>query len=262
MLKPLVDPKTIDNMVVDLSVELAHTKKRQAAMLNASGQSAETLNLSVRIVRLNETLDALDALWKAYGWTRYIVVPDGHIHFDGCSTLRHDTLRSFLPDESGNTVPEMITKYGVLMCTVCFPNAPLDPAYQAAVRKTEEEKNAARAAKAAEQNAKDALTPKGDDGKALKVGWDSPKTERSARNLLAGRQYDMALYSRDGKQHPDHDKWAVESIRLARSIARLEGAEDVDARSKELVKAAAEKAAKKLAADIRKWNRENPNNQV
>jgi len=252
-----VDPKAIDNMLVELSMELGRVRRLRTAMVKTEQTGAKLDRATAKGYALDEALTALEGLHTAYGWTRYIVVPDGHVHFEGCSTLRHDTLRSFLPDESGNTVTEMIAKYTTLMCTVCFPQAPVDPAYREAERKSEAQKQEARAAKDAAKAEKDALTPRGDDGEPLKVGMDTPKTERGARNALASRCWDMDWYSRDGKLHPDHDKWAVESIRLARSIARLEGAADVDGRSREIYAQAQAKAAKKVDADLRKWAREN-----
>lgn len=259
-----VDPKTVDNMIVDMTADLGQNRRRAIALAK-SGQEDTLPHRSAqdRVNALEEVLKALEEVAYVYAWNRYIVVPDGHIHNErGCSSLYITTVRQFLPDESGNTVGDMIKKYGEMMCTVCYPEAPADPAYKEAVRKSEAERDAARAEKDAVRQAKQDATPKNDAGEPLKVGWDSPKTERSARNALASRQYDMVFYARDGKLHPDHEKWAAESVQLARSIARLEGAENITARSGELITAAAEKAVKKLAADIRKWNRENPNSQV
>jgi hypothetical protein len=231
-MKALVDPKQIDNTLVNLSIELSQIRRARAGMQNLKQFGAKFDTLTVRGIAVSETLDALDALHNAYGWTRYILVPDGHVHFNGCSTLRHDTTRTFLPDESGNTVPDMIAKYTTAMCTVCFPEAPVDPAYQEAERKTEEQKQAARDTKAAERQAKLDATPKGDDGEPLKVGLDTPKTERGARNAMIRRLKDVFWYQLAAEHHNEtrsesHVKHDLETLTecrvIARSIGRMTG---------------------------------------
>jgi hypothetical protein len=229
-MKNPVDPKAIDNMLVDLSTELGRLRRLRTAMIKTERTGAELDRTTARSVALADTLDSLDTLYNNYRWTRYILVPDGHIHFDGCTTLRHDTARTFLPDESGNTVPAMIAKYTTAMCTVCFPEAPVDPAYQEAERKTEADKQAARDERTAKRQAAYDATPKGDDGAPLSVGGDTPKTERGARNALIRRLKDVYWYLEAAKangterseSHIQHDmETLAECHVIARSIARM-----------------------------------------
>lgn len=61
-------------------------------------------------------------------WTRYILVPGGHVHAGvQCAggSLRPSTLRTWFPQFSGLTVAEAITRVGETMCTHCFPDAPV-----------------------------------------------------------------------------------------------------------------------------------------
>lgn len=212
---------------------------------------------------------AMRAYYQIKRWTRYYQVPDGKVHSSmGCQSCNHfyvstgfsSTQFIWLTDFSGQPVAEMIKQFGTTMCTICFPDAPLDPAYQAAVKKTAAEKEEARSAKAAARDAKLAATPKGDDGKPLKVGsyGDQPKTERGARNLLAhylGDVHQYRLISVNGTTgHPDEARWLEDAKTVARSIARMTGQD-----AETVYQEAYAKAEKKAAADLRKWKRDNPN---
>ena len=56
----------------------------------------------------------------------------------------HDEI-AVAPDLSGKTEPEMVRKYGVKACTVCFPSAPTLPGYKVSAEqaKVEADKKAA-----------------------------------------------------------------------------------------------------------------------
>lgn len=75
---------------------------------------------SVRIVALNE---------RYTGWSRFFLVNNvgGHIHSSmGCSTCRPTTEFSWLPTLSGLTEAEAVAEHGAILCTVCFPSAPVE----------------------------------------------------------------------------------------------------------------------------------------
>lgn len=61
------------------------------------------------------------------GWSRFFLVPDGHIH-EGrqCFTLRPTTQLAWQPELSGQTEAEAVAKLGPYLCTHCFASAPLD----------------------------------------------------------------------------------------------------------------------------------------
>lgn len=66
-----------------------------------------------------------DANYK--GWQRFFLVPDGHIHATtGCSSLRITTRIGWLPDLSGETEAEAVAAHGAMLCTKCFPSAPVE----------------------------------------------------------------------------------------------------------------------------------------
>ncbi|ALF01411.1 hypothetical protein SEA_LILPHARAOH_34 [Mycobacterium phage LilPharaoh] len=69
--------------------------------------------------------DHEDAHYK--GWLRFFLVQDGHIHRSTyCSSLRPTTRISWLPELSGETEAEAVAAHGAMLCTKCFPSAPVE----------------------------------------------------------------------------------------------------------------------------------------
>lgn len=73
------------------------------------------------------------AEWKLRGgWTRFWLVTnsDGHIHRErSCSTLHVRTLVTLVTELSGADDEQVVEYAGHVACTVCFPQAPLHPAF-------------------------------------------------------------------------------------------------------------------------------------
>ncbi|AHB79571.1 hypothetical protein PBI_VALIDUS_41 [Mycobacterium phage Validus] len=66
-----------------------------------------------------------DAHYK--GWLRFFLVQDGHIHRStGCSSLRPTTRIGWLPNLSGESEAEAVAEHGAMLCTKCFPSAPVE----------------------------------------------------------------------------------------------------------------------------------------
>jgi hypothetical protein len=76
---------------------------------------------------LDEAQAALDDLTPLYGgWSRFTIVPGGHIHtWDGCHTLRWTTDVRWLPELSGLTEADAVEAHGEILCSHCFPTAPV-----------------------------------------------------------------------------------------------------------------------------------------
>lgn len=82
------------------------------------------------------------------GWSRYFLVPGGHVHRERhCSTCFPTTQFSWLPNLSDCDETTMVDEYGETACTICFPDAPTLPGWARSV----EEREAAEAAKKATQ---------------------------------------------------------------------------------------------------------------
>lgn len=127
--------------------------------LNADDVAFATTAIEEAIAA-RDLLAAVDAEYnRRGGWERYIIVPDGHVHYGRfqCPTLDHGerpTDRRFVPHLSAMTEAQMVEAVGHTACTVCFPTAPAMPAFQAGLRRTADEKAAARTAKLVARRAK------------------------------------------------------------------------------------------------------------
>ena len=70
------------------------------------------------------------AFRDAGGWSRFFLVQGGHIHSSmSCSTCNNgESLTQFgwLPALSGLTEAEAVAEHGAILCTVCFPSAPVE----------------------------------------------------------------------------------------------------------------------------------------
>lgn len=85
----------------------------------------------------NAATDALDDAetavysfteWEDNGrWSRFFLVSGGHIHSStGCHTLYPTTEIAWLPDLSGESEADAVAAHGALLCTICFPSAPVE----------------------------------------------------------------------------------------------------------------------------------------
>lgn len=71
----------------------------------------------------------LDDQYYAAPWARFFLVTssDGHIHSSmACSTCRVTTEFGWLPELSGQTEADAVAAHGPLLCSVCFPSAPVE----------------------------------------------------------------------------------------------------------------------------------------
>lgn len=63
------------------------------------------------------------------GWPRFFIVTssDGHIHSStACSTCRPSTTYGWLPELSGLTEADAVKAHGMILCSVCYPSAPVE----------------------------------------------------------------------------------------------------------------------------------------
>ena len=91
-----------------------------------------------RIAKINEKLIGLEATAAAArlaaveldaelytGWSRFFRVE--HIHSSqNCSSFRPTTRIGWLPTVSGLTEAEAVAAHGAILCTICFPSAPVE----------------------------------------------------------------------------------------------------------------------------------------
>lgn len=165
--------KTLVQAIAEVT-ELAATDE---TYIGRNAQSALDKLAEARAERdaADEAVKAQSALWAQHGrWMRYSVVPGGHIHTNwrDCHTLRPSTTVLWAYQASGDTVDEAIEVYGTVLCTHCFPDAPVancggktltdangNVLTKAEAQAIKDAKDAEKAAKQAAKNAKAVFVP-------------------------------------------------------------------------------------------------------
>jgi len=183
----------------------------------------------------------LEAIYQQHGWSRFFLVTNtnGHIHKTmQCHTCFEDTNFKWLPRLSGLTESDAVQQEGEILCTVCFPTAPVN--WTQGVARRDLEARAARAAAKAEREAKKlakALLP---DGRVFVFGYARLATLHAAKIELAA-ELEFQKYA----PHATHQFRTAEEIqRLIEAIAAKEGktAQEVEVETKK-------KVNKKLSKD-------------
>lgn len=151
---------------------------------------ARDTELIGQMAELDKQIDAMEAEWRAEGWTRYFpcLNADGHIHASlrGCSTVGRSTAMGWATELSGMPVSTAIQMppagLGPRLCSVCFPDAPVE--HCRSLRDiTREQREAARQeradAKAAREQAK-ADRQAAREAKAMQPRKQTPQERRWA----------------------------------------------------------------------------------
>lgn len=99
---------------------------------------------------LTAEVDSLEAIYNAKPWKRYFIVSGGHVHRGtSCSTCYPTTRYGWLVDLADCDEGAMIESHGTTACTICFPEAPVHPAW-----KRDEAERAAKAKKVCPESGK------------------------------------------------------------------------------------------------------------
>lgn len=78
---------------------------------------------------INARIAPLDDEYRRRPWSRFIAVQDGHLHSGTrCAggTIRATTRLAWNPQLSGKTEAEAVAELGPMLCTHCFPSAPVE----------------------------------------------------------------------------------------------------------------------------------------
>jgi hypothetical protein len=134
-----MSPAEIDTILYPILEKIAkaeHYKTNYEKILN--DKERNTLSYQVKeyekkiqdytheIEDLNIEAYPLEREYDNRQWTRYIVVPGGHLHMRHCHTLTPGrTMVGQVAEASGLTKDEVVKKYDVVACTHCFPDAPV-----------------------------------------------------------------------------------------------------------------------------------------
>ncbi len=188
----------------------------------------------------------LDRIYAAHGWSRFFLVrnTNGHIHSSlRCKTCYETTIFGWLPALSGLTEADAVEAYGGILCSVCYPSAPVE--WTDGESKEAIEARAERDAKKAERAAKKvekALIPEDPEGGYVTSGShnDRVKTTAAAKSWLT-EYYDWKGYGGDPEYtHPSYS--TEDALAIA---ALLVGRPGVKETTPEAVLAAAKKRSEK-----------------
>lgn len=177
--------------------------------------------------RLKAQVVPLDAEYSRRGsWTRYFLVDayDGHVHYDN-STNRCSrtpaTIHYWLTSESGKTAAEIIEQAGSAICTLCFPDAPVDSVRRPRGYHTpsELERRAQAAERATKRLAREAKRITNPDGSALRCGDHQERIETvvAAERAAVDVMFWPKVY---GRSLTDVDKADIERILTALAAKR------------------------------------------
>jgi hypothetical protein len=117
--------------------DLSHEEARTAAELVSDGADWKATEARSALDRLDAALAHVRAIrWESAPfeaefelrrWTRFFLVTGGHIHSSmSCSSCHATTAFGWLPDLSGKTEADAVAEHGALLCTFCFPSAPVE----------------------------------------------------------------------------------------------------------------------------------------
>ncbi len=273
-----IDPSTIDKQICELASQreraLVDVKFKAEPIHRASGDvqksnrhgfywensvedciaqlSPETADRLVppyaeatqRVLLLDLQIEELEQVYRANPWSRFFLVvsSDGHIHSSThCSTCRYHTVYSWLPDLSGTDEATAVEQVGEILCSICFPSAPVEwtNGESHAARAEREQREAAKAEREAKKDAK-RLVPGSDEGVVVTRCGDSEriKTVAAAKSFLTdGYENFYGAEAWDGSRYLPSDRDAVAALLLGRPGVRETTVEEI--------LAAAEKRASK-----------------
>ena len=222
----VVDQEIADALTV-FSKALDRREWAAAAVERKSFRAADELaEATTAVAHTGAALSAAEAKYE--GWSRFFIVANvgGHIHRKmECSTCYPTTNFGWLPNLSGLTEAEAVEEWGSILCSVCFPDAP--------VEWTDGENKKDAAEKAFKKAiAEISRTP---EGKKVKAA-----TELVARKASIIRQCQSTVdrlqetieeysdndsYNADGGRDRDLARISQEQVRIAKTERQLDRAQ-------------------------------------
>ena len=110
------------------ALEVTEFANPWSAREHAKGIEERTI-ARAKYAELTKVIDECNADWRAHGcWSRFYLVcnSNGHIHSSvNCTTCYETTNYSWLTNLSGLTEADAVAQEGEILCTICFPSAPV-----------------------------------------------------------------------------------------------------------------------------------------
>ena len=267
------DPSTIDKQICELEIQreraLVDVKFKAESIHRSSGdvrksnrhgfywesstedciaklspETAERLvppyaEATQRVLLLDIQIEALEQVYRDNRWSRFFLVvsSDGHIHSSTrCSTCRYNTVFVWLPDLSGTDEATAVEQVGEILCSICFPSAPVEwtNGESHAARAEREKREAAKAEREAKRDAK-RLISGSDEGIVVTRYGDSEriKTVAAAKSFLTdGYENVYGGGPWDGSRYLPSDRDAVASLLLGRPGVKETTVEEILAAAK------------------------------
>lgn len=178
--------------------------------------------------------EAIENLRKAeskyQGWSRYVSVPGGHVHYYDCSTLstyKSQAATMLATEASALSTDELVEMAGERACTVCFPDAPVDRPSMMRADIEAREKAAERKSELSEKAEKKRISSLNDDGSSVSFDGYTYKTIRSLETAIGNSLY----YTLRAKgKHPnvtDSETINWHKEKSAEDLAKIESMREV-----------------------------------
>jgi hypothetical protein len=230
------------NAVARANANLSYWDKRASQFRDGQEQLAKAAAEWI------EAADAYSTADEAYeGWARFYAVPGGHLHSSTrCSTCNNGnapTVFVWVPALAGLTEIEAVAMFGDVLCTICFPSAPVETCggkfgttIETKAQRDDKRTAAAdkKAAKAAAATAKSITGTAGQNLHGFECNRTRVATIAQAKTFLT----DAAQWTAGGRSHPSFPAYDVKLV--SEALAARTGS---DAATE--VAAAAKRAAKR-----------------
>lgn len=122
-------PTTVEEMLNELALKIAGEQLAAYDMPQAT-EVIEAIDALDKAIAANRAAyEPLEAEYRRRPWARFFLVKGGHIHSGmWCQggSIRWDTERGWQPELSDTDVEAAVAKLGPLLCTKCFPSAPVE----------------------------------------------------------------------------------------------------------------------------------------
>jgi hypothetical protein len=180
-----------------------------------------------------------EAPYREHPWSRFFLVTNnnGHIHRRmSCSTCRPSTVFVWLTELSGTDEETAVREIGEILCSVCFPSAPVGwtNGESHANRADREKREAAKAEREAKKDAK-RLISGSDEGVVVTTGTytERLKTVAAAKRFLTdGYENFYGSGPWDGVRYLSSDRDAVAALLLGRPGVKEATVEEILAAAK------------------------------
>jgi hypothetical protein len=121
--------ETADELIAGIE-ELLETERIASWDVRRANETIERYRaLETERQAILDEMKPLNDEFAAKPWSRFFLVQNhgGHIHSTmSCSTCRATTVFGWLPQLSGLTEKDAVEAHGPLLCSICYPSAPVE----------------------------------------------------------------------------------------------------------------------------------------